>query len=118
MYYQQNRKRAQIKNCSPTLTDQSQANDADINIIVGKMLKTGITTGAQGQPIYQDWTTLPTDLRTMIETSRDITRQRAQLPQPLREMPIEQLLQLTPDELTNILTPPAPPPAPTGDKQT
>lgn len=101
--YKRNRLRAQTTNTDPTLTEQSMAKDTDINIIVQKFRITGRVPGAQQTPIAGDFTNLPTDLREMIETSRDLKRRRAQLPPELREMPIEELLALTPDKLRETL---------------
>lgn len=103
-----NKQLAVYFNTQPSATDQSQARETDINVIVGKMIRTGQGPNTNAQPIYADFTTLPEDLRGMIEQSRSIQARRAQLPDKLREMPIEQLLTLTADDLTNILTPPQP----------
>lgn len=94
----------------PTLTDQSQANDTDINVIVKRYGIHGQLPGAATPPMFGDFTQLPTDLRAMIEMARSLEERRADLPQQLREMPIEHILALQPDELTAILTPPALPP--------
>lgn len=107
-YYYQNRKRAQFKNTMPSLTEQSMARDTDINIIVQKFRITGRVPAAQQEPIAGDFTNLPTDLRGFIESARSIKDVRKQLPQQLRDMPIEDLLHLTPDKLTDILTPKPP----------
>jgi len=111
MYYQMNRLRAQTKHVKPTRTDQSQAKDTDINVIVGKFLTNGVVPGNNAKPMSGDFTGLPSDLRGMIETSREMEKKRRQLPPALREMPIDELLALTPDKLTSILTPPAPTPS-------
>lgn len=103
--YKTNRLKARTTNTQPTLTDQSQARETDINVIVGRYGVTGRAPGAAGQPMFGDFSDLPTTLRDMIETSRDMQRRRNQLPEQLREMPIEQLLALTPDKLTDILKP-------------
>lgn len=105
MYYE-NRKRARTINNEPTLTEQSMAKDTDINIIVSKFRITGRVPAAQHQPMAGDFTNLPTDLRGFIESARTIKDVRKKLPPQLREMPVEDLLALTPDKLTSILTPP------------
>lgn len=111
-FYANNRKRARTVTKTPTLTDQSQARETDINIIVGRFLKTGTAPGAPKQPVEGvDWTQYPTDLRGFIETSRDYLRHKNALPEQLRNIPVEKLVYMTPDELTTILTPPAPKPA-------
>jgi len=100
-------------NNKPTLTDQSQAKDTDINIIVKRFGVTGKVPGADGQAMSGDFTNLPRDLREMIDRSRDITKLRSKLPAALKGKSVEELLTLTPDQLTNILTPPANTPADT-----
>lgn len=107
-YYAKNRLRARTINTEPTLTEQSMARDTDINIIVQKFRITGRVPGTQQQPMAGDFTNLPTDLRGFIETAKSIKDVRKQLPPQLREMPIEELLSLTPDKLTSILTPDTP----------
>jgi len=57
-----------------------------------------------------DFTNLPKDLREMIELARAMPDIRGALPDKLKDMPIQDLLALTPDKLTEILTPPAKPP--------
>lgn len=115
-FYYNNRQRARTFNNEPSLTDQSGAKDTDINIIVQKFKITGTVPGAQGQPMGGDFTQFPTDLRDLIHTARDLNAHRQRLPAKLRNIPLEELLALTPEQLNNILTPPAPPPAePKGD---
>lgn len=114
MSYRENKQKAIYINDEPTMTDQSQGHETDINVIVGKYGINGTAAGATGQPMYADWTEFPNDLRDWIETGRRIDSIRDQLPEPLREMPIEQILALQPDELTNILKPPVAPAPPDG----
>lgn len=116
-YYQRNRAKARTKTTQPSLTDQSQARETDINIIVGRMLHSGTAPGAFGQPISGDFTNLPTDLRGFIHTSRKLRLHLAKLPKQLHDLTPEQLLALTPAELKNKLTPPAPTPEPKKDDQ-
>lgn len=118
MYYQQNRLRAQFKNVDPTLTDQAAARSTDINVIVGQFRIGGQAIGTSGQVLpIQDLTGLPNGLREMMEAARTIGSVRERLPLQLRRLPLEQLLALTPQQLTNILNPPADPPAkPQGEK--
>lgn len=106
MNYAKNKLAAITKDDTPTLTDQSQAKATDINVIVKSFKVTGRVPGSDTPPIAGDFTALPTDLRGMIETSRELQKRRRSLPPQLRELPIEELLSLTPDKLTNILTPP------------
>lgn len=97
---------AKYRSSKPTMTDQSQASDTDVNIIMGKFGIGGTITVSGKQPIYGDFTGLPPNLADMIRMARRSAELRQTLPQQLREMPEEQLFALTRDELTNILTPP------------
>lgn len=109
--YHDNAKRAEHTNNEPTMTDQSQGYETDINVIVGKYGIGQVTNGHEpGTGQYIDWTQFPRDLKEMIETARSLERHRAQLPEQLREMPINDILALTTEQLTNILKPPAPKP--------
>lgn len=103
---------AKYRSAKPTMTDQSQAADTDVNIIMRKFGIGGMLTVQGKQPIYTDFTGLPQDLAAMIRMARRSAELRQNLPQQLREMPDEQLFALTRDQLTHILTPPAPTPAP------
>lgn len=111
MNHEERRAKGRTTNNEPTQTDQSQAANTDLNIIMKRYLHTGTVPATTKTPMYGDFTQLPDDLRGYIEESRTIKERRAQLPKELREMPIEELLALTPDKLTAILTPPATPPA-------
>lgn len=113
--YLNNKLLAIYNSTKPTLTDQAGANETDINIIVGRMGISGHVPGNNKEPMQGDFTQFPADLRSMIETSRSIENVRKRLPQQLAELPMERLLTLTPDEITNILTPPAPTPEPKGE---
>jgi len=95
-------------NTEPTLTDQSQAQATDINIIVTQFLRTGHAPQArQGQ--YGDFTQLPTDLRGFIEMGRSISKHQNELPEQLREIPIEYLVRMTNEQINDILRPPEEP---------
>lgn len=106
MTYLTNKQKARTRTTEPSLTDQSQAYDTDINVIVGRFLKTGAAPGTAQEPMSGDFSELPEDLRGYIEASRSIKDTRRRLPTALKDMPIEELLALTPDKLTDILTPP------------
>lgn len=112
--YQKNKLAAQTRTVNPTLTDQSQARETDINVIVGRMGITGAVPGNSQPPMYGDFTNLPTDLREFIECARTIGDHWKHLPPELKGMGMDELLALTPEELTTKLTPPAPTP----DKET
>lgn len=102
-------------NTEPSLADQSGARETDINVIVGRYGITGAATQTTKSPMYGDFTNFPNDLRDMIETSRTMEDLRERLPDQLKGKPLEELLTLTPDQLNDILKPPAPPPAPPGE---
>lgn len=104
------RKAAAYSNTEPTLTDQSARATTDLNVIVNQFLKTG-QSQSRSIPRYGDFTQIPTDLRGIIETSRSMNDYRRKLPEQLRGMSIQELLQLTPETLKRILTPPTTPPA-------
>lgn len=113
MNHDERRAKGRTTNDDPTMTDQSQASETDLNIIMKRYGTTGTVPGAPGEPLYGDFTNLPTDLRGMIEESRSVQKRRDQLPAELKAMPIEELLALTPEQLTTILTPvETPPPEP------
>lgn len=105
MYYAENKLRARIFNNEPTMTDQSQANETDINVIVKRFGISGQVPQGNAQPMYGDFTMFPDNLRDMMHLARDLNERRAALPPQLKNMPIEQLLALTPEELTAILAP-------------
>lgn len=105
------RNRAAFTDVGETMTDQSQAHDTDINVIVKRYGVFGQAPGIDKEPIYGDFSDLPTDLRGFIEMGRTLEDERARLPEPLREMSMEELFALTPEKLTEILTPPATKPA-------
>jgi hypothetical protein len=103
MFYQRNRELAVTYDDTPSLTDQSQAHETDINVIVGRMGITGTVPGAPGEPLYGDWTNYPHDLREFIETARTVDTLKEKLPAQLTNMSVEEILALTPDQLTALL---------------
>lgn len=100
------------RNTEPTMTDQSGADDTDINLIVKRYGVFGTVPGTNRPPVYGDFADLPHDLRERIELIRSIPELQGGLPKELSGMQLGELLSLTPDELTAKLTPPAPPPEP------
>lgn len=106
--YHENARRAEYSNTDPTETDQSQGHETDINVIVGKYGIGNVATGNDPAGAkYYDWTQFPTDLQGMIEMARTVELHRGRLPAELKEMPMDQILALTPEQLSNILTKPA-----------
>lgn len=100
-----NKARAAYFETQPSKTDQSQANDTDINVIMKRYTVTGVAPGAATGPQYQDFTELPQDLRGLIEQTRSIKHLRGTLPDALRDKPMEELLTLTPAQLMALHTP-------------
>lgn len=89
----------------PTLTDQSQGHDTDINVIVGKFGIGGMAPGNASEPMYGDFSELPADLRSFIHESRRLDEFRQQLPDTLRDIPLDTLLQMTPEQIGAKLAP-------------
>lgn len=88
----------------PTKTDQSQAANTDINIIVTQFLRTGqAPEGAT--PIYADFTQLPEDLRGFIEMGQNKQALIDSLPEQLKGLTYEELFALTPEQITAKLKP-------------
>lgn len=106
MGYRENKKRAITYNTEPTLTDQSGAHDADINVIVGRFLKTGVAPGSAQEPMYGDFTELPEDLRGYLETARSLKDLKGKLPPQLQGKSMEELMALKIEDIAAILTPP------------
>jgi len=105
MSYKANKADAVTFNTEPTMTDQSQAEQTDINIIMTQFLRTG--QSVQGKPpIYGDFSELPEDLRGFIEMGRSINHLKTELPEQLRAIPVEQLINLTNEQLVAIINPP------------
>lgn len=113
MYYAQNKLVARTINNKPTKTDQSQAASTDLNLIIKQYGITGRVPAPTAEPMSGDFTEIPDNLRDMIESARMLDAMRAKLPKQLRDRPLEELVLLTHEQLTTILTPtPAPTPAP------
>lgn len=109
-----NRKRARTINNDPTETDQSQAMDTDINVIVAKFAVSGRVPASKDKPMGGDFTALPRDLREFIETAKDLKNQWRKLPKELQGMRLEELVLSTNEQLAAKLAP-APTPAPKED---
>jgi len=114
-----NKAAARFKNTAPTKTDQSAAAETDINVIVDKFLRTGQAPRGRTPLPPDDYSQYPEDFRGFLEMAKSITRHRAELPPALQKLSTDELLRLTPAEITAILTPaptPTPTPAPAGSE--
>lgn len=108
MNYAKNKRLAITRPKKPTLTDQAGAKDTDINVIIKQFTQHGQLP--QGpEPMYGDFTNLPTDLRGFIDLGRSLKTNRDKLPAALKDMNVDALLALTPAQITTILTPPKEP---------
>jgi len=110
--YKQNKLTAAYINSEPTMTDQAGADATNINVIIKQFRVSGRVLGHDQQHIDADFALLPSDLRTMIEMTREIGRMREQLPRELRDKHPDELMSMTTEQLVAILKPPAPTPAP------
>lgn len=96
-----------------SLTDQSQARETDINVIVAKMGITGMVPGSAQPPMYGDWTQFPEGLREYIEVARSLEHHKNALPEQLKGKSVEEILSFTPQEMIALLAPKAPTPTET-----
>lgn len=120
MYYQANKIASKTRTTEPSLTDQSQAASTDVNVILKghKFGQPALGRGAAQAPAFEDYTNLPDDYRQAIELARQLPNTWGKLPPQLRNIPIDQLINKTPNELTAMLTPkPADPPAEKEEKK-
>lgn len=114
--YHENKMRARTRNTDPSMTDQSQARDTDINVIVGRFQVTGRVPSAPTPAMSGDFSEIPLDgLRGFIHRARKLAQHLRNLPECLRGMPPEELLALTPEQLKDKLTPPPTPEPPKGE---
>jgi len=99
---------------TPTMTDQSGAEDTDINVIVKRYGVYGTVPQGKTPPQFgQDFSQLPDDLRTAIETVRALDNLRSELPEGLQNLTLEDLLTYTPEAITRLAQPePKPEPKP------
>ena len=111
MSYAVNKVRSRTTNTQPSLTDQSAAKDTDRNVIVKKFMVHGQVPTGNKTPIYADFASMPKDLVGLLEQAKSIYRLKNQLPKDLRDLTLDALLALTPDEIKAKLTPPTPPSA-------
>jgi len=103
--YWANKAKAVFYNTEPTMTDQSQANDTDVNVIMKKYAVTGTAPGTPKAPMYIDMTNFPDNLRGVLEEGRKMGAYRKALPEQLRDKPLEELLVMTHEEIQILLTP-------------
>lgn len=115
--YAQNKAQSMTVTNDPTMTDQSQATDTDINVIVGRYGIGPLAMGTNKQGMTGDFSQLPEDLRGFIDMGRSIETLREKLPPELQNKSVEEIVALTPEQLTNILNP-SPPSAPTENEET
>lgn len=117
MNYHERARKLATRNTKPSLTDQSQAKHTDLHVIVNQYLKTGQVHRPPGEPITGDFTHLEgldlADLHRLIRNGHEAHRR---LPKELAGMSTEELLALTPEQLTAKLTP-APTPTPTTEEE-
>lgn len=106
-YYERARNLA-TRDTTTTMTDQAGARETDINVIVQRYGIHGQAPGTDAKPSYEDLSEFPTDLRDLIDTARGIDEHYNKLPEALKHMEFGELMALTPEALTNILSPPQP----------
>lgn len=110
--HEERRAAARTINTEPTLTDQSQANETDINVIIGRFGVGGTVTATKKEPMYGDFSELPTDLKGFLDARHELEEARLRLPKELRDIPTEELVYMTGEALKAKLTPPEPPKPP------
>lgn len=103
--HEERRAKARTVNNEPTMTDQSAASQTDLNLILQRYAQSGTLNSHGKEPMYMDWTEYPEDYRDFIHKTREISELRERLPQELRDIPTEQLLYITPEELHARLKP-------------
>lgn len=92
--YTEAKKKARFYSNKPTLTDQSQAEDTDLNVILKKYQITGRAPGARQTLPHGDYTAAPQDLAGHFELAKSVKDLQASLPEHLRTLTPEQILQL------------------------
>lgn len=108
--WRRNKEAAKYRETEATMTDQSAANDTDINVIMKKYAVHGQAPGNTMTPLLGvDFTEMPDNFRDMIEEGRQLGQRMKMLPPELKGLTVDQLLALTPEQLANKLTPPKPP---------
>lgn len=109
--HRENKEDAVYQETMPSLADQAGADETNVNIIMKKYAITGSIPGHNKPHIDMDLSLMPSDLRTMLEITREVGKLRDQLPRELKDIPWDKLDSMTNAELAAILTPPAQTPA-------
>lgn len=92
----------------PSETDQTGADDTDINVIVKRYGVYGTMPSGMKTPQYgNDLSEIPTDLRDIIESARMLEIYRGELPDALKAINVEDLITMDPAAIAAILNPPA-----------
>lgn len=97
--YAINKAKAIYRSNAPSLTDQAAYKDTDLNIVIPRYLTTGHAPGQVKPGEFMDLSEVPQDLRGLIDESRRINQYRQQLPEELRDIPTEQLIYMSPEEM-------------------
>lgn len=100
-----NKNRGKTSQKKPTLTDQSGAKDSDLNVIVKKFISTATLPGTTKTAMYGDFTELAGDLRELIERTRAVEKLRGKLPEALQNLSMQDLVEMDPKALSDILKP-------------
>jgi len=104
--YKERAARLASRNSDPSETDQTGADDTNINVIVKRYGVYGTVPSGLKSPLYgQDTTEWPTDLSEAIEIARSLNTLRQKLPEQMRNLNEQELLALTPEEIVDILKP-------------
>lgn len=91
-------------NNEPTMTDQSGADDTDINVIVKRYGVYGTVPQGKKQARFgEDYSELPDDLAGFIETARSVDSLRNNLPEELAVLTVDELLNYSPEALVELL---------------
>lgn len=110
--YRRNKELAKYRNTDPTMTDQAGATDTDINVIVRNFNVHGQAPGTSREPTYADFSALPNDFRDMIEAAREAVNHYRALPAELRDIPLDELVHLSNDDIARRIRKPDEPAKP------
>jgi len=108
-YYRARARKLASVNTDPSETDQTGAEETNINVIVKRYGVYGTIPQGSKAPIFgADTTDWPTDLGLAIDLARSLEKIRGELPPAMQKMSTDELLALTPEKIVSILKPPAP----------